>query len=422
MAPTLQQHLAADGGPKRILSLDGGGVKGILTLGMLTALEAELRRRAGGDPNFRLSDYYDLIGGTSTGAIIATGLALGLSVADLIELYSTLGPRVFKRKRGTGYFFKPAYDHRELSKALAPVLKDIRLGDQHAIKTGLSIHMKRIDTGSPWVVSNHPASPYYNPHDPETIPNRYYQLADLVRASAAAPTYFDEVLINTKFGKNFKPIAPGYFVDGAVSANNNPGIQLLLTAIVPQYGFGWKAGADHLMMTSLGTGIRRPRAKRGLYAIELSGMKAIAALRAMIYDTQIQGVALMQALSAPRMPWNINTEIQTMIGGPFSGAAVLDYQRMDASLELRSEGKGLPSDIREPGFLGIGGRNVHPAPAEKLLNELLPKKVLRRLDELANGDPENIDLLLRIGEKVGATYVSDSYPDPKFDLPGWPQQ
>ena len=80
MPRTLFEHLSPDTGVKRILALDGGGVKGVLTLGMLKALEDELRRRAHGAADFRLSDYYDLIGGTSTGAIIATALSLALKV------------------------------------------------------------------------------------------------------------------------------------------------------------------------------------------------------------------------------------------------------------------------------------------------------------------------------------------------------
>src|SRR5512147_477230 len=79
MPRTLFEHLSPDTGAKRVLALDGGGVKGILTLGMLKVLEDELRRRAGDAAGFRLSDYYDLIGGTSTGAIIASALALGLN-------------------------------------------------------------------------------------------------------------------------------------------------------------------------------------------------------------------------------------------------------------------------------------------------------------------------------------------------------
>lgn len=418
MPKTLEQHLAP-GGPKRILSLDGGGVKGIMTLGMLAAIEAELRERSR-DPNLVLSDYYDLIGGTSTGAIIATGLALGKSVAEMTDLYRTLGPRVFKRKRGSGYLLKSAYDHRELTAALDPVLGDTQLGDSDAIKTGLSIHMKRIDTGSPWVLTNSPRSPYFGQQpNSSTIPNSEYRLADLVRASAAAPTFFDEVLIATEFDVQRNPMRPGYFVDGAVSANNNPSLQLLLTAIVPQYGLGWAAGENNLMMTSMGTGLRRPRALRSRYRFELSALKAVSALRAMIYDTQVQGIALMQALSKPRMGWVVNSEIGDMAGGPFSGQAVLDYQRIDASLELRKPAKGDNSDLEESTWLGLLRRRFQPAPAESLLGEQIGPRALVALDELANGNPENISLLLRIGEATGKRFVSAEYPDPKFDLPEW---
>ena len=84
-------------GPKRILALDGGGLKGILTLGYLEALEQLLRQRHGNDPDFRLSDYFDLIAGTSTGAIIAACLALGMAVGEVLEKYQKLGRNVFSR-------------------------------------------------------------------------------------------------------------------------------------------------------------------------------------------------------------------------------------------------------------------------------------------------------------------------------------
>ena len=82
MTRTRDQHLF-DVGPKRMLALDGGGVRGILTLQYLKRVEDILRKRAGNDQNFRLSQYFDLIGGTSTGSIIATGLALGWTVEKL---------------------------------------------------------------------------------------------------------------------------------------------------------------------------------------------------------------------------------------------------------------------------------------------------------------------------------------------------
>ena len=76
---TFAEHLDPAVGPKRILALDGGGLRGVLTLGMLREIETTLRARHGGDPDFRLSDYFDLMAGTSTGAIIAAALSLGMS-------------------------------------------------------------------------------------------------------------------------------------------------------------------------------------------------------------------------------------------------------------------------------------------------------------------------------------------------------
>lgn len=440
MPRTLDEHLDRTG-PKRILSLDGGGVKGILTLGMLESLEAELRRRSG-KPNLVLSDYYDLIGGTSTGAIVASGLALGLSVADLTTLYNDLGPKVFKRRRASGLLLQSKYDHRELTRALEPVLGDTLLGDRDKIKTGLSIHMKRIDTGAAWTVSNHPKSPYYDPEVASaTIPNRYYRLIDLVRASAAAPTFFEEVKILTMWDRNRRPVKPGWFVDGAVSANNNPSVQLMMTALVPEYGFAWAPGADNLMMTSLGTGQRRPQSKRGGFTFQLAGVKAVDALRAMIYDTQIQNVKIMQTLSDPRLGWPIDSEITNMRGRdrsgardgevirppPFTGPAVLDFQRVDVDLAMRrpapdprktEQQQEIEEHVFEGGLLGIGRTRFHRSPAEKLLGEWLPTKTLRRLDELANGDEENMRLLNRIGLAAGTLYFGPDYPSPKFD-PDW---
>ncbi len=192
MARQLSEHLDPTAGPKRVLALDGGGVKGVLSLGMAKALESELRRRSG-DPRLVLSDYYDLIGGTSTGAIVATGLALGLPVDAMIELYMSLGPKVFGRRVGDGSLFRSKYDPRDLRVALEPTLGDRTL-DSLDLRTGLAIHMKRIDTGSAWVLTNNPKNPFFNADDDEkgTLPNRRYRLIDLVMASAAAPTFFDE--------------------------------------------------------------------------------------------------------------------------------------------------------------------------------------------------------------------------------------
>jgi len=89
------EHFLNDGGPKRILALDGGGLRGILTLLYLAEIESLLRERHGGRKDFCLAHYFDLIASTSTGAIIAAALACGMSVADISEKYMTLGKSVF---------------------------------------------------------------------------------------------------------------------------------------------------------------------------------------------------------------------------------------------------------------------------------------------------------------------------------------
>lgn len=407
MPKTLFEHLSPDTGAKRILALDGGGVKGVLTLGMLKVLEDELRRRAGGDRALRLSDYYDLIGGTSTGAIISTGLALGLSIDELIELYMRMGPDVFGRTAGDGVFLQCKFDSKKLRRALHAVLSTKTLGSQD-LRTGLAIHAKRIDTGSAWVVTNHPLGVFYDPPaDSGVFPNKRYRLVDLVLASAAAPTFFDEITIDIAFDEKRRPIQKGYFVDGAVSANNNPSMQLFMLALTPQYKFGWKAGPDTLMMTSCGTGARRPTVDGKAFQGLPPGLRGVHALRAMVYDTQIQGIMMMQAFSTPKRPWYVNSEIGDMSGVCIGGHALLDYQRMDVVLDTKPRRR----------------RAGDPAPPmtslERMLGRELEAELMEALDLMDNGKKANLDLLLEVGKAAGRTFVDASYPDPKFDLPEW---
>lgn len=407
MPRSLFEHLSPDTGAKRILALDGGGVKGVLSLGMLKVLEDELRRRAGAAAGFRLSDYYDLIGGTSTGAIIASALALGLSVDEVIELYMRLGPEVFGRGGGDGVFLQSRFDAKKLRRSLVSVLGARTLGSAD-LKTGLAIHAKRIDTGSAWVITNHPLGMFYDPPaDSSIFPNKRYRLADLVLASAAAPTFFDEVVIDIEFDDQRRPTQKGYFVDGAVSANNNPSLQMFMLALEPAYRFGWKAGAENLMMTSCGTGARRPRVDGRAFQGLPPGMRGVHALRAMVFDTQMQGVMLMQAFSEPKRPWRVNLELGDMRGACLSGAPLLDFQRLDVALE----GKPKTRSSRDPA--------PPMTPLERIIGREIDADALDGLDSMANGKKANMDLLLEVGLATGRTFVDETYPDPSFDLAEW---
>src|SRR6188474_3822638 len=123
---TRDQHLANDGNPKRILALDGGGLRGILSLGLLQKIENVLRERHQAGDDFRLCHYFDLIAGTSTGAIIAAALAAGMSVDEVIAHYQQLGREVFTRDWLRFGVVRARYDEASLIANLKRVFGETR--------------------------------------------------------------------------------------------------------------------------------------------------------------------------------------------------------------------------------------------------------------------------------------------------------
>ena len=83
--------------PRKLLALDGGGIRGVLTLQVLIRMEELLREKSGQGNDFRLCNFFDYIGGTSTGAIIAAGLARGMSAQELSDFYMKAGPAMFDK-------------------------------------------------------------------------------------------------------------------------------------------------------------------------------------------------------------------------------------------------------------------------------------------------------------------------------------
>jgi patatin-like phospholipase/acyl hydrolase len=185
------QHLANDGRPKRILALDGGGLRGILTLAILQEIETLLRARHGNDPKFRLCHYFDLVAGTSTGAIIAATVALGWSVEQIRAKYMDLGSRVFEKSFFRDGVLRAKYDESRLINELQNVFGTKTTLGSDDLKTGLLLVTKRIDTGSWWPISNNPNGKYFAARPGGTVGNGEYPLWQVVRASTAAPAYFD---------------------------------------------------------------------------------------------------------------------------------------------------------------------------------------------------------------------------------------
>lgn len=251
---TLEEKFDPVSGKKRILALDGGGIRGALSLGYLKHLE-ELLREQHNKPDLLLCDYFDMIGGTSTGSIIAAALAKGMSVDEIRDKYFELGKKIFGKKYRWYRIFeiddllKAKYDDKALVKELQNVFGDTLLGDQEAVKTALVIVAKRADTNSVWSLNNHPKGKFYDSGHGD---NKSIPIWKCVRASAAAPTYFLPQSIEVGGDNGFAA-----FVDGGVSMANNPALQCLMVATLKGFPYHWKMGEDQLMIVSVGTGMTR---------------------------------------------------------------------------------------------------------------------------------------------------------------------
>jgi uncharacterized protein len=202
-------------GSRKLLALDGGGIRGLISIEVLAELESQIKaglvstgKLTANDP-FVLADYFDYIAGTSTGAIIATALSTGMSVDEIRQFYEASGEAMFEMGRPLKYLKKwlnSRYQDNILTKilrnifwyskyedkALANILQktfgvDTRFGEG-SLKTLLMLVMRNVTTDSPWPLSNNPKAKY---NDRDRLDcNLYLPLWKLVRASTAAPTFF----------------------------------------------------------------------------------------------------------------------------------------------------------------------------------------------------------------------------------------
>ena len=380
---SLRDHFAVDGDPKRILALDGGGLRGILTVGALARLEALLRDRHGGDPDFRLSHYFDLIAGTSTGAIIAAALALGWTVEEVRQQYFRLGQKVFEKSLLRRGLLRAKYDHEALAKALKRLYGAKTTLGGGELQTGLLVVTKRLDSGSPWPIGNNPMGMYFAGRDGGTVGNGDYPLWQVVRASTAAPSFFDpeEITIARKAGQ--KP-ASGQFVDGGVSPFNNPSLQALMYATVDGYRVGWPLGADRVLLVALGTGAADPAVERSAVAAK----HAVAALASLMNDCAVQQETLLQWLSASPTARVFDREIGDLSGNLAGPEPLLSYLRYNVTLNAE----------------GLDG----------LLPQMPSARALASLS--AMDAPDNMDLLHAIGVALGKRDLDPEHFPPGFDL------
>ena len=230
--------------PKKLLALDGGGIRGLISIEILAEIERQLQTKLGRDDSFVLADYFDYIAGTSTGAIIGTCLALGMRVREIATFYEHSGPAMFDRASWLRRF-NYKYEDARITQNLKDVFgADTSLGSEE-LRTLLLLVLRNATTDSPWLISNNPSAKYNAPERQDS--NLRLPLWQLVRASTAVPVYFPPEVAqvgNISF----------VLQDGGMTMYNNPAFQLFLRATVEAYNLGWRAGEKEMLVVSIGTG------------------------------------------------------------------------------------------------------------------------------------------------------------------------
>ncbi len=215
----------------RVLSLDGGGAKGFYTLGVLREIEAMTGRP--------LCETFQLIFGTSTGSIIGTLLALGLSVQQIYELYCTHVPTVMN---ACGKAAKTA----ALRNLATDILGDLKFD---ALKTGVGIVATNWDTERPMIFKAVAAQAHGRVAT--FVPGFGCTLADAVQASCSAFPFFQKTVVKTSQGDEFTLIDGGYCA-------NNPTLFAIADALA------WP-GNDRTTLRVLSIGVGEyPQPKRSL--------------------------------------------------------------------------------------------------------------------------------------------------------------
>jgi len=249
------------GDTKRILSIDGGGIRGIIPATLLAHIE-----QATGKP---VAEMFDLIAGTSTGGIIAAGLARpagarrkpALKAEDLVGLYRDHGPDIFRKSpwksfTSLGNLIDERYEADALEKVLRKYLGNSKLSDAltNLLVTGYRISPSG-KAGNGREPEDTDRTPYFfkswraqGKHlaKGEKAAQRDFLMRDVARATSAAPTFFEPAAIKNTAGESWA------FLDGGVFANN-PAMCAYASA---RRLFG---NAVKIRLLSLGTGeLERP--------------------------------------------------------------------------------------------------------------------------------------------------------------------
>lgn len=241
----------------RVLSIDGGGIRGIIPATILAHLEQKLQNKSG-DATVRLSDHFDFIAGTSTGGILASvylapdkdnPMKSRYSAKDALDLYLKKGSQIFRTSffdNLKSYFGLLRYKFR--ARGINEALKET-FGESHFIDQFVK----------PCLITAYnitkEQSQFFTRCSAKNNARKNFRIWEVARATSAAPSFFRPARLLSEYGECHT------MIDGGVIANN-PALCAYTEVIKSDFSHlsGWESGdritADDIIMVSLGTGIK----------------------------------------------------------------------------------------------------------------------------------------------------------------------
>ena len=327
----------------------------MIAVEILAELEDRIRNITG-DKSRTLNHQFDLIAGTSGGAIIASAVAMGLSMVEIRKFvldnakYMCKSARWYERWRSK-------YDDAALSMHMQDLYgKDTTLGSDR-LKSLVLLVLRNWSTESPWLVSNNPYAKYNQPELDDC--NLNLPLWQLARASAAAPYYYEPETI--RFGNKIQ--YEFVFVDGALTGFLNPAFKAFHYVTNGAYGINWPATEQKLVVVSVGAGdLRKKRLDKTARHLNIL-RAALDVPDALMYTTTREQDLLCRTFGRCITGGDIDSEVDDMKQHAFPvGPRMFRYHRINPVLS--------DSGLKLIGCGHITAENLHPVDSVRYLHEL----------------------------------------------------
>lgn len=349
--------------PKRVLCIDDFSADGAVTLAYMERIERLLQIRYG-EEDFTLSDYFDLITGSGFGAIVATEIALGRTVAQAREFVKLALTKSLHKRTSLLKLLQYKYEPGPLAKCLSEHYGSLSLSAGE-FQTGLALVATQLEVGRPCHFT-------YHPRDPQLPEHRLIPLSNILLGCVSHLTFLPPVMLD-------RQCLPSVILSSAdISGAANPALYLLLLVTNPAFPFAWRLGTNRLCLVSAG-GASRQYLRSPEYIAEAGIVEQIP----LVLNSSLQGAKYMSDLLLSGLS---RSELETTDGAG-EEARALTLRRVDVELE---------ASLLES--LGMGSLVTHV-------------ENMTRMDSMTEWD--NLDL---IGQEAARLRITKDFFFPAFDV------